>query len=86
MVFTKMNEDPKIRLVFRGLTFWKKEVTNLVGSLQVRKSRNDGWGAERLLIEIMDETFGRGVRGHFRDYWSLSFRPVETLKMEAIEG
>ena len=75
MVITQLNEIED-RLVFRGLTSGE-EVTNLVGSLQVR-SRARWMGAE-LLIESWMNLGGR--EGHFRDYWSLS-SDGGTLKME----
>jgi len=75
MVFTKMNEIED-RLVFRGLTSGE-EVTNLVGSLQVR--RRARWMGAELLIESWMNLGGHEC--HFRDYWSLS-PDGGTLKME----
>src|SRR5260370_17111511 len=66
MVITQMNEIED-RLAFRGLTTGE-EVTNLVGTLQVR-SRSRWVGTELLIESWMN--FG-GREGHFRDYWSLS--------------
>src|SRR5260221_13966983 len=62
MVITQMNQIED-RLLFRGLTSGE-EVTNLVGSLQVR-SRSRWMGAE-LLIESWMNLGGRA--GNFRDY------------------
>ncbi len=75
MVITQLNEIEDL-LIFRGLTS-REEVTNFIGSLQVR-SRSRWMGAE-LLIESWMNHGGR--EGHFRDYWSLS-SDRGTLKME----
>jgi len=75
MVITQMNEIED-RLAFRGLTSGE-EVTNLVGTLQVR-SRSRWVGTELLIESWMN--FG-GREGHFRDYWSLS-PDGGTLRME----
>src|SRR5258708_39150367 len=66
MLITQMNEIDD-RLVFRGLTSGE-EVTNLVGSLQLR-SRSRVMRVELLIESWMN----LGEReGHFRAYWSLS--------------
>src|SRR5260370_19393577 len=66
MVITQLNEIEDL-LIFRGLTSGE-EVTNFIGSLQVR-SRSRWMGAE-LLIESWMNHGGR--EGHFRDDLVLS--------------